>query len=487
MKRKSDFAIPLPKRGRGRGLPRGRGRGLPRGRGRGLPRGRFVQRRHSSPPKQVRYNSPTHRIRRPMAMRFQSQTSTETPFGFDIEPFKELVSDQYQLGLATHTIHNTIQRFNENKPIFARPSHRYLVEKENGLEAMLKIDGPPKDLDDTTFIRPKSLLHTPHTVSMYRMAHKILIEIRKQPICTLQNESSNQKFTVDISKAIASKRHGSEDIVYNGATYMGESVVLKTTRDVGRMLKYVLEAYIHTLLMMKVSSYVPELKFVKMTREGRLVLCSKQLQIPPVCTWLSTLHTKHPRGNRDALALHMLRGVCLSIRRLQINAHFTHRDTHTNNVYYDETTRQIQFIDFDFSAIIHHQVKISVPVFLYDTTRPVYAKNRSLDMCIFLRNMAPYLSHVPHFAKHIYAPIMSRYEAESKQILFEKMADDTAAMQLYKMCTDNGSLKGHFSHAYGIEKTKNEFEYRMGYYEWPSMIPESILELIDTNREKIFK
>lgn len=77
---------------------------------------------------------------------------------------------------------------------------------------------------------------------------------------------------------------------------------------------------------------------------------------------------------------------------------------------------------------------------------------------------------------------MQRYEDECRDVLKEKARSDTAAMQIYKMSTKDGTLRGVYEHRYGIEKYKNKFEYHMGYYTWTSMTPEDILKLLEERK-----
>ena len=77
---------------------------------------------------------------------------------------------------------------------------------------------------------------------------------------------------------------------------------------------------------------------------------------------------------------------------------------------------------------------------------------------------------------------MQRYEDESEKLLLKKSAGydgvsgDTAAMQLYKMGLDLNTRK--YSHITGYRKYGKEFDYYMGYYEWPCMKPGAIHDFL---------
>jgi hypothetical protein len=408
----------------------------------------------------------------------------------DIEIFLRFVSGHYSIGNRAHSIKNRIIGFQNDQPVFLNPDRLYRIDEVSGMVAKVTPIGPTNEKSEMKFI---SRLHTQHTVSMFKMAWAILLELKKQPRCHLGKTQQHEPFHVDISKAHKSQRHKSDDIVYIGAVYSGDAVVLKTTSNKFTMLKYILDAVIHYMLMEGGPSYVPPIKFVKLTPDNKLVICSEQLKIPSVATWMRTLRTKHSHQNLNRLVFHMLRGTCLSIRRLQKDMKFTHRDAHTGNVYYDESTRQIQFIDFDFSAIVpfsrqeRRWIKMSVPCYLYDTSRRAYATNKSVDLCIFLRHLGKCLKNVPKFKTFIYDPIMREYEDSSKAILMTLFArGEKPALRLYKMNTSDNTTKGEFSHRFGIQKAAIEFEYLMGYYEWPCMTPNNIIAFMESNEYKLY-
>ena len=67
----------------------------------------------------------------------------------------------------------------------------------------------------------------------------------------------------------------------------------------------------------------------------------------------------------------------------------------------------------------------------------------------------------------------------SQAFLLQKSATETAALQLYKMSTSNGKVRGKYAHKYGVAKMKVDFEYMMGHYTYPCMTPESILNFLE--------
>ena len=209
--------------------------------------------------------------------------------------------------------------------------------------------------------------------------------------------------------------------------------------------------------------------------DNRLVIASEQLCTPSVTTFLSTIQNRS-----DRIVWHMVRNVCLAIRRMQRSAAFTHRDCHISNVYYNDRRKLVKFIDYDWSSIRVRGQKISVPRHLFDTTRPEYTHNRSVDCCVFFRTLGPALGRAEQFKNMVWRPLMDRYERESQAFLFRKSATDTAALQLYKMSTADGRLRGKYGHKYGVANKKVEFEYLMGYYTYTCMTPESILKFLES-------
>jgi len=373
----------------------------------------------------------------------------------------------------------------------------YSVQQVNGLYAHIR--------GKRVFI---SDYHTTHTVSLYAMAHSILSALA--PDVHINSTPSTSYRCIDISNATIKKRKNGQ--IYMNALHMGRLVFLKTTSDPVVKLKYIIEAIIHHLLKNDSPGCVPILEFIGKTSDDTLVLCSEQLIIPSISTWVQTLQSR----NKSTRLRRMLLRVCRAFIIVQRDAHFTHRDCHTGNVYYDETKQKIQLIDFDWSCIHWRSSIISVPRFLYDTTRDTYGNNYSVDMCIFMRNLGKIVRGAPEFMELVWKPIMRRYEDETKNMIEKFRTEINAindtirnnetllvqypenslqyrsqikhwgeiksreehhlvcAMQLYKLSTKDGSVKGEYAHKYGIERSKANFDYRMGYFEWDTMTPRAI-------------
>lgn len=423
---------------------------------------------HMRPTKRRRVNGHEQDRRR----RFRRVVLRPDPFGFPLGPHLGNVCAPVGLGDRTHSIQNYITGFEQGQPIFHIPDHEYRVESVDGMYAKLVGRSDPRMI---------ATLHTSYTVRLYHEAHSILSAIKEQNRVQLVNVAADDFKTVDISRATFNRRQNVKNVVYLNAKHLDKTVVLKTTTDPSTMLKYVLEAVIHYHLKLKAPGCVPDLHFIGMADKNRLVVCSEQLTIPSVATWVNTLRR---RDNSRALYF-MLKNVCNAFAVIQRNAKFTHRDCHTANVYYNERTRQIQFIDFDWSCIRVGDKTISVPRFLYDTTRSSYGKNRSVDLCIFMRCLGHQIKQAPGFLNTIWLPLMRRYERESGALLLQKYAGydgvsgESAAKQLYKMGieTVDGRRK-KYSHTVGYKTHKKEFDYIMGYYEYPCMTPGAILKFL---------
>lgn len=421
-----------------------------------------------------RKRSQEHRVRhvtqRPMGHARPPQGPPH-PFGFGLHNHLKKIVSEYSLGDISHHISNYIKRFDrEKQPIFQNPNRKWQVEDVSGIYARFK------NQEKRIFI---SGMHTSHTVSLYHVAHRIRDELQKQPLVVLQQSASNRFKHVDISSAASQQRHSSKNKLWLNAIHIGHSVVLKTTTNPAMQLTYIIEAVIHFLASQRCPTYIPPLHFVGFAAEGRLVVCSHQLQMQSVNGFIHTL--RHPRP--DIIVWHMVKSICMSLRRLQRSAQFTHRDCHTGNIYYDMKRRFVKFIDFDWSCIRWTNKIISVPRHLYDTTRSQYGYNRSVDCCVFLRTLGPALKgKTPIFLREIYDPLMQRYEDECRTVLKHKAGTDTAAMQIYSMATSNGKVTGKYEHRYGLAKFKGTFEYHMGYYTWATMTPEAILKLLEERK-----
>lgn len=399
--------------------------------------------------------------------------SVPNPFGFPLRSFLDNICAPTSLGKTSHNIQNYITRFEHGQPVFHIPEHVYTVQHVDGMYAKLAGRKEPRMI---------SKLHTSYTVRLYHEAHAILTLLRRQQRVQLVHANTDKFKVVDIRTAAYNRRQHVKNVVYLNALHMNQPVVLKTTSDPHTMLKYVLEAVIHYSLKQRAPGCVPKLHFVGMTDSRRLVVCSEQLRVPSVCTWANSLQ----RPDNSRALYFMLKNVCNAFSVIQRHARFTHRDAHTSNVYYNEKTRQVQFIDFDWSCIWSGRQIVSVPRFLYDTTRAAYGRNRSVDVCIFMRCLGNQIKQAPAFVNRIWLPLMRRYEKESGELLLKKAAGyegvsgEIAAMQLYKMCVHK-EKRSKYSHKNGYRKYGKEFDYIMGYYEWPCMTPQSVLEFLKEN------
>ena len=446
--------------------------------------------------------------RLPPSKRFREPPNS--PFGFEIERYALAVRLPCGLRPTAHKLSNTIVGFGPNgNPRFHRWKDEFKIENVQGTLVSLSL--VKHEDNDTKFVPiPKrvltSELHTPHTVSVYKLAHDILNIIKARPKVSLVTEEAKNEFSVDIRGSKTATRRTSEDKVFLNARWHGERVVLKTSTRLSTVLRYAVEAVIHHIVAKASPSYFPALKFVAVSTDDQFVICSEQLRMPSVFTWVSNLGNV-PFKNLNNKLWHMLRNVSRCLKNVQTHAHFTHRDCHTGNVYYDEFEREsVKFIDMDWSSTVHKGRVIAVPRHLYDSTRP---QNKSVDLCVFLRTLGPSLRRPKHlkeganlhkwehferrtekFYRHVYLPLMQRYERESEAFLKARIATDSAAVQLYKLCVDKKSKcvdkKSNFEHVNGIEKVGVDFDYRMGYFEYDSMTPTSVLSYLEEQKHLMY-
>lgn len=467
------------------------------------------------------------------AKRRRSTETFQTPFHFAIDRYLDNISRPVPPGPLTHLTSNVIVGFRKNNfcdPIFGRPDDIFEVVSVRGMYVHIKKRNSEKI---NKVVKP--ICHTSHTLSIYKMAWDFYQILLSKQRLRLVKEEAICVNKINISRAITSSRHNSETCVYRHAKYNGKYVVLKTSTKLATSLTYVVEAVIHEYLMRRSPSYIPKLIRVAFAEKSpggkdRLILCSEELRThKSVNSWL---HTMSRNGNPNKRIWTMLKYVCICLRNLQTHAQFTHRDCHTSNVYYDETNRQekIKFIDFDWSSIRIHQSVVSVPQYLFDTDRKCYGRNRSVDICVFMRTLgnnlrqilkkerlvsnaviftpetiahASYLkrfgSAVNKFYQCIWEPLMARYDRDSRIVLESHAREDITAVQLLKSCLDKNR---NFSHAHGIQnletgaKAKRAkggkadggliFDYRMGHYEYPSMIPEAVLDFLELHKSKMY-
>ncbi len=399
--------------------------------------------------------------------RTRDEMSPNDPFGFDLGQYVAHVKQDCRLGVKTHHIDNRITGFRQGQPIFENPTQFFTVTQTDGMMTTLK------GKDNRELV---SEFHNSHTVSLFAMAHRIKSRLLMADGVHLQESRASEFKQVDLRRSKHQLRRSKTDIVWLNATHLSKRVVLKTTTDPLTMLRYILEAVIHHRLAAVCPECFPTLYFVGFEKQQRLVVCSEQLPTVSVTRFVRELPV-----NDDHAVWQMVRQVCGTVLKVQQQIQFTHRDCHTSNVYYDKQDRTVKFIDFDWSSLQWGGVKLSVPQYLYDTTRPTYCRNKSVDLCIFWRTLGPTLDRAPRFRDFVYKPLMKRYEKESQRFLRTQSAIDTAAMHLYKTSSSDQSMRGDYAHRFGLKKYPINFEYRMAYYEWACMTPNSIIQFMENH------
>lgn len=388
------------------------------------------------------------------------------PFGFDFVDLFAGVCPHSELLDETHALDNPLCGFDQRgAPIFKFPDGKLEMVYEHGLRMTILHNNRQKEVATAT-------LHTPHTITLKKMAFDILERIRASPRVQW-NVAGNSFYHVQLTNTKSIKRHRNRMELWTNARHCGRRVVLKTTTDPAYMLRYILEAAIQTLIYRRFPRDVARPALVGLTPDNRLVVCSEELVIPPVTDFI--------RGGPSCRNLILMSiHFCEMILRMQ-TVGFTHRDSHTSNVYVDPETLQTRLIDFDWSAIRMKNTVISVPRHLYDSTRESYGRNRSVDCCIFFRSLQTQMDDIRHpevtkFRQRFLEPLMQRYEDECRFKLLG--SDDTVSKQLYRIASSTGGLRGEYGHAYGLKRLFSDFDYEMGYFEWGSMRPEYILEFI---------
>lgn len=392
----------------------------------------------------------------------------ERPFGF---PFLSILQDVYaksELLDESHGLDNPVQGFDaRGAPIFKYPEGKLDVVLEYGNRVQIM----HRDRIKTV---ATAALHTPHTISLQKVAFVILQRLRKQPHVRWDSDGSTF-YDVKLTNRLPIQSHHNRMELWLDARHCGHRVVLKTTKNPAYMLRYILEAVIQTLVFRQCPKDVPEPFMVGLTADQRLVVCSEQITIPAV-----TQMIRHAPSYADLLQ--MSQHFCEMILRIQ-SAGCTHRDAHTSNVYVDPKTLQTRLIDFDWAAIRWCEFTLSIPRHLYDSTREIYGRNRSVDCCIFFRSLQTQMVGMTHpdivrFKTNILTPIMQRYEDECRSTLSN--ASDTVSQQLYRIASSTETIRGEYAHANGLKRMFTDFDYEMGYYEWKSMRPEVILKYLKT-------
>lgn len=470
--------------------------------------------------KRKRDDTPSHGAARPFrraggaAMRFKTPNQRIDDvamriFGFPITPHFSVVKAPSE-ELLSHTIGNAIMGFRDDgQPVFAQSQNEITIIKDNGLYVDVEWK---KNKRRQTFLR--GAIQTPHTISLFKMAFRILVELRR-----------HRKSHDDIraSATLLSGREHKNGQMYLNGEFDGKKVVLKTSHHHKTQLTYILESVIHLLLMCKTPTYVPQLLRVSIDNAGQLIICSEQiLNMQTAFSWISTLNSRPPRTNVNLKLWHMLKSFCMGLQQLQTRAGFTHRDSHSNNVYYmdptKDTSAKITFIDFDFSSIRHNNIKICVPQTLYDTSRECYAQNRSVDMCIFMHTINGTITRTlpkraQRFIQHILVPLMTQYQTEvqkklmkmgrpyrkakiaheadpqnkalMRQFIIAKRQKD-AALDILSLCKGNAGKFSLYSGIQNLAKERQlEFPYMMGFFEWECMTPAEVLKLLNANYNKM--
>ena len=332
--------------------------------------------------------------------------TTELPFGFDVQPYYNYIRPNYDFPAFSHQLSNYILGFdNEGVPTWREPDKVWKTKKVNGIYATFE------GVKNKIFI---SGMHTAHTESLYMMAHELRKAIRRQPDASLIKNATFKFKHVDISRAMKQQRHKDTNVLYLRAIHQGDLVVLKTTTDPHMQLKYILDAVIHLNVWNTAPHSVAKLHFVAFHGESLIVCSGQMIEEKSTFSFMSTLKQRH---QPDILAFKMVQSFCRAISTLQRQSGFTHRDCHTSNVYYNSRQNKTKFIDFDWSCVQINGHIISVPRYLYDTTRTQYGNNRSVDCCVFFRTLGFSLGHVPIFKANIYDPLMERYEVDSREML----------------------------------------------------------------------
>lgn len=390
----------------------------------------------------------------------------ERPFGFRFEHYLDQVAQKSVLLDETHGLDNPVRAFDlRGAPVFTYPRAKFDVVFEHGARVEILHKRRQKTV-------ATSALHTPHTISLKKAAHDILIKLRTQPRIVWDGPSDSL-YDIHLSNKQSRKSHGGKLEVWTNARYCGRRVVLKTTKDAAYMLRYILEAVVHTLVFRKCPRAVPTPLLVGLTVDNRLVVCMEELTMPSV-----TAYIRHLPTNACRSLLEMSRHFCETISQVQA-AGFTHRDAHTSNVYVDPRTLRTRLIDFDWSAIRWGNTVLSIPRHLYDSTRESYGSNRSVDCCIFFRSLQTQLDKIRldgviQYVQRFLTPLMQRYEDECRFSLVG--ASDAVSQQLYRVASSTGELRGEYRHVHGLSRLSKDFDYEMGYYEWQTMRPDAILK-----------
>jgi len=478
--------------GLGRGLRRGRGlKRRPRNLGPLVPRKK--NRSGEGPKKQA---SGSGKKMRRVALLVHPST---TAFGFEAAENLSIVSTERGILSNTSSLLNTILGSDCSQPNYKHPGVLFTTEGYKGMYMPTQLvensDSSPEGKEATPLLLAE--FHTVHTESLFCLANRLLARISCQPDVKFQKKGQevSQFKTVCTSRSLTPDGE-SEDAkvkqssVLTNCKHLKANVIVKKAKSIRDQQRTVLEALIHLYVEQNHPGFVPKLHFIGFTADKTLIICSEEVSSPSVYNFVTKMLPETEQARNCALKT-MMSSVCRALIALQ-KSNFTHRDLHTSNVFYDYHNDKITLIDFDWSCLKIAGKNVSVPRFLYDTTREDYGSNKSVDMCIFLRNLVNLVRSNTKlrrlsFFKTTLLTIMENYEKECKLMLCRTFASEKekdAAFQLYRSSTFDATIHTEYGHQFGLRRLDEavEFEYRQGYFEWKSMVPENVLHFIQTGQ-----
>jgi len=422
------------------------------------------------------------------------QHPSKKAFGFDVSDSLHLISDDTTLPPAVHSLMDTIKTFDDSKPIYKHPFCLYSTTGTKGMymgtQTVSNDESPhgvtPMAVSQTTLV---SDFHNTHTESLLCMADELLSKLRMEPSANYQNNGIEISEFKTVYTGNSTTSPGGQSSVLTNCKHMGANVIVKRAISKKDQLRTVLEAVVHLYVEHKHPEFVPKLHFIAFDSDNNLVVCSEQVECTSIHHYI--MKTLPREQDQSAALKSMLIGVCTALETVQRSG-FTHRDLHTSNIFWDPKTKRVTFIDFDWSCIVVSGKKISIPRFLYDTTRKSYGCNKSVDLCIFMRNVVTTIANQAALRKinlfgNEVKKIMVNYQAECKQMLcrdFDNDQEKHAAFQLYRSCTEDGTIYSEYKHRFGIQRLTDsiEFEYRQGYFEWKSMTPSNVKFFLVTGK-----
>lgn len=192
------------------------------------------------------------------------------------------------------------------------------------------------------------------------------------------------------SKTVAYATYGYEDsgsnaIVKTLVAYNGRLSIIKRSADIDKIFyEIITQAYLFEQLSKKIDNAykyicVPEIFFVQRARENNVDICMHRAV------------GKDLNHLTDTPLMIALAHVCKSLWHLQRDFHFMHRDLSGTNVFYDDRSKKVTFIDFGYSCVnprpVRDQAWQSGDESFYDQTDNNHASmctNMSLDICILI-------------------------------------------------------------------------------------------------------